>query len=94
MEDCLERKINAFIFGSNKRVKDPKIKTPGFKLIHIPDVDYETNYILLDALLEIKQWSRVIQALSIYINIEAKSYTLDLSLNFKVLVFLKQFHLV
>ncbi len=42
-----KRKINAFIFGLKQRVRNPKIKIPGFKLIHIPDVDYETNYILL-----------------------------------------------
>ena len=73
-----KRKINAFIFGLRQRVKDPKIKTPGFKLIHIPDVDYETNYILFkDALLEIKQWSKSNpKHFPIYINIEAKSYTL------------------
>jgi len=73
-----KRKINAFILGLKQRVKDPKIKTPGFKLIHIPDVDYETNYILFkDALLEIKEWSDSHpNHFPIYINIEAKSYTL------------------
>ena len=73
-----KRKINAFIWGLKQRVKNPKIKVPGFKLIHIPDVDYETNYILLkDALIEIKEWSENNpNHIPIFINIEASSYSL------------------
>ena len=73
-----KRKINAFIWGLKQRVKNPKIKVPGFKLIHIPDVDYETNYILLkDALIEIKEWSDDNpNHVPVFINIEASSYTL------------------
>lgn len=73
-----KRKINAFIFGLKQRVRNPKIKIPGFKLIHIPDVDYETNYILLkDALIEIKEWSdKNPNHIPVFINIETSSYTL------------------
>ena len=64
--------------GFKTRVKNPKIKFPGFKLIHIPDVDYETNYILLkDALNEIKEWSdKNPNHIPVFINIEASSYSL------------------
>ena len=38
-----KRKINMFIFGLRQKVRDKKMKEPGFKVLHIADVDYETN---------------------------------------------------
>ena len=50
------------------------MKDPGFKLLHISDVDFETNYLtLIDALKAIKKWSgEHPNHIPIFINIEAK----------------------
>ena len=70
-----KRKLNKFIFGLRQKVKDPKMKAPGFKVLHIADVDYETHYLTFqDALLELRNWSeKHPNHHPIYINIEAKS---------------------
>jgi len=69
-----KRKINMFIFGLRQKVRDKKMKEPGFKVLHIADVDYETNYLTFkDVLLELKSWSAKNPNHSpIFINIEAK----------------------
>lgn len=51
------RMCNAFV-SEPIESNEPKLQQPGFKIIHIPDVDYNTNYLTLkDALYEIKEWS-------------------------------------
>lgn len=53
---------------------EPKLMEPGFKIIHIVDFDYNTNYITFkDALQAIYNWSVAHpNHLPIFINIEAK----------------------
>ncbi len=69
-----KRSINGFVCGKRKRSKITELKQPGFKIIHIPDVDYETNYYSLkSALSELVLWSNNNPAHSpVYVNIEAK----------------------
>jgi len=69
-----KRRINGFIGGLKKRSKIEELKEPGYKIIHITDVDYETNYLTFKAALkEINDWSNANpEHLPIYINIEAK----------------------
>ena len=54
-----------------------ELKQPGFKIIHIPDFDYNTtNYTLKSALAEVKKWSDVHpNHLPIFINVETKTST-------------------
>tara|TARA_Y100001978_G_C23697879_1_gene438742 strand:+ start:1708 stop:2787 length:1080 start_codon:yes stop_codon:yes gene_type:complete len=68
------RRVNLFIFGQKQRVKSASMKHPGFKLLHISDVDFETNYYtLIDGLKDIKKWSDSNpKHIPIFINIEAK----------------------
>lgn len=69
-----KRRINGFVKGLKKRSKIAELKEPGYKLIHITDVDYETNNITFkSALKEINDWSNANpDHLPIFINIEAK----------------------
>lgn len=50
------------------------LKKPGFKVMHIPDIDFRTHYATLEqALLELKNWSEVNPThVPIFIMIEAK----------------------
>ena len=68
------RRVNLFLFGQKQSVKDRSMKSPGFKLLHISDVDFETNYLtLIDGLQAIKEWSQKnANHIPIFINIEAK----------------------
>ena len=68
------RRVNLFIFGQKQRVKNRSMKKPGFKLLHISDVDFETNYLtLIDGLQAIKDWSQKnANHIPIFVNIEAK----------------------
>lgn len=70
-----KRKVNAFICGLRQRIKGDVMKKPGFKVLHIADVDYETNYLTFkDVLLELKSWSeKHPNHAPIFVNIEAKS---------------------
>jgi len=70
-----KRKINSFIFGMKKKSNAEGLKTPGFKVLHIADIDYETNYHTLeDALEELQSWSeRNPMHCPIFINIEIKA---------------------
>ncbi len=69
-----KRKLNMFIFGKRQKVKDPRMNLPGFKVLHIADVDYETNYLTFkEVLYELINWSDLHpQHTPIFINIEAK----------------------
>jgi hypothetical protein len=70
-----KRKLNLFIPIIRQRVKDKGMKEPGFKVLHISDVDYETNYLTLkDVLIELKKWSENHPNHSpLFVNIEAKA---------------------
>lgn len=69
-----KRKLNLFIPSIRQRVKDKRMKEPGFKVLHIADVDYETNYLTFkDVLVELKNWSKNHPNHSpLFVNIEAK----------------------
>ena len=84
------RRINLFLFGQRQRVKGGALKKPGFKILHISDVDFETNYITLkSALGALKSWSDLHpDNFPIYINLEAKgSHPADESKTLKRLGF-------
>ncbi|MCW3127851.1 MAG: hypothetical protein JWO03_3509 [Bacteroidetes bacterium] len=51
------------------------LKKPGFKIIHIPDFDYNTtNLTFVDALQEVKKWSDAHPShIPIFINVETKT---------------------
>ncbi len=69
-----KRKLNLFIPRIRQRVKDKRMKEPGFKVLHIADVDYETNYLTFkDVLTELKKWSENHpNHTPLFVNIEAK----------------------
>jgi len=69
-----KRKLNVFILGIRQRVKDTRMYEPGFKVLHIADVDYETNYLTFrEVLIELKIWSESHpNHTPIFVNIEAK----------------------
>ena len=84
------RRVNLFILGQRQRLKGGELKKPGFKILHISDVDFETNYLTLkSALKELRYWSEAHPGhLPIYINIEAKgSHPADQSKSLKRLGF-------
>lgn len=57
--------------------KVEELKEPGLKILHIPDVDFETNnYTFISALREVKEWSKTHpDHLPIFIMIETKTET-------------------
>ena len=71
-----KRKVNKLITGLRQKVKDPLMKQPGFKVLHIADVDYETNYLTFKQVLnELKSWSKVHpNHTPIFVNIESKGF--------------------
>jgi len=74
-----KHKLNFFI--PKQRIKEKEfsaLKKPGFKIIHIPDIDYRSNYLFLsEALQELNQWSVQHPAHSpIFVNIELKGSAL------------------
>jgi hypothetical protein len=71
-----KRSLNGFIPGLAKRSKQAELKNPGFKLLHIADVDYETHYFTLkSALKELRQWStNNPNHEPLFVNIEAKGF--------------------
>ena len=86
------RRVNLFIFGQKQRINTASMKAPGFKLLHISDVDFETNYYtLIDGLKDIKKWSDSHpDHIPIFINIEAKgSHPADQSKTLRFLGFKK-----
>jgi hypothetical protein len=74
-----KHRLNFFIRGQRIREKRFRpMKEPGFKVLHIPDVDYETNYLtLIDALDELNRWSITNpNHAPIFLNIEPKTSAL------------------
>jgi hypothetical protein len=71
-----KRKINKLISGLRQKVKDPLMKQPGFKVLHIADVDYETNYLTFKQVLnELKTCSAAHpNHTPIFLNIESKGF--------------------
>jgi hypothetical protein len=52
------RRINLFLSGLRQRVHREVMNKPGFKVLHIADVDFETNYLTFRQVLEeLKLWS-------------------------------------
>jgi len=71
--------LNLFIKKQKvKQSSDSLLRKPGFKLLHIPDIDYETHYQTLEmALEEIGQWSLQNPSHApIFVNIELKGSSL------------------
>ncbi len=64
--------------GLNDTSKIPELLSPGFKILHIPDVDYMTNYYTFkDALIHIENWSDAHpNHFPVFIMIELKTETL------------------
>lgn len=74
-----KHRLNFFI--PKQRIKEETykaLKEPGFKIIHIPDIDYQTNYLsLADALEELNAWSVSNPTHApIFVNIELKGSAL------------------
>ena len=69
------RRINAFVHGLKQASGVEALRKPGFKVLHIKDVDYQTNYYtFIDALTAIKKWSDAHpNHLPLFINIETKT---------------------
>ena len=61
--------------GLNPKSKIEALKQPGFKMLHIPDFDYNTtNITFKDALIEVKKWSDAHPShLPVFINVETKT---------------------
>jgi hypothetical protein len=70
-----KRRINAFVHGMHQRSNVEALRKPGFKVFHIKDVDYQTNYYtFIDALTALKSWSDAHPGhLPLFINIETKT---------------------
>ena len=68
------RRVNLFLLGQKQRLKGNMLKQPGFKILHIADVDFESNYLTFQSALKaLKAWSDAHPMhLPIYVNIEAK----------------------
>ncbi len=66
------------IIGESYASNINALKQPGIKVLHIPDIDYGTNYITFkDALQEIHQWSKARPThLPVFILIETKTEAL------------------
>lgn len=69
-----KRAVNGFVKGLHKKSKEPILKEPGFKIIHISDVDYQTHYLTFkSALAELNDWSKANpDHIPLFVNIEAK----------------------
>ena len=70
-----KRKINSFVCGLRTKTNEVGLKSPGFKILHIADIDYETNYVTLEsALAELGSWSQNNPMhCPIFVNIEVKA---------------------
>lgn len=85
--------------GGNVLINQPRIShipellEPGFKILHIPDIDYMTHhYTFLDALKTIKKWSDSHpNHLPLFINVEPKEDALRDQLENDSLVFALKF---
>lgn len=70
-----KRKINALVHGMHQNSGVEALRQPGFKVLHIKDVDYQTNYFtFIDALTALKKWSDDHpNHLPLFINLETKT---------------------
>lgn len=70
-----KRRLNFFIPGLKQRIDNSEMRKPGFKMLHIADVDYETHYFtFVSALKEVKEWSDDHpNHIPIFINVEPKN---------------------
>lgn len=70
-----KRRLNGFVKGMKRKSGIAVLQQPGFKVLHIKDVDYETNYYTFrDALAAVKKWSDAHpRHLPLFINIETKA---------------------
>ena len=70
-----KRRINMFVHGISQKSGVEALRKPGFKVLHIKDVDYQTNYYtFVDALSDLKKWSdEHPNHLPLFINIETKT---------------------
>ncbi len=70
-----KRRVNAFVHGVKQASGVEALKKPGFKVLHIKDVDFQTNYYTFkDALTAVKNWSDGHpKHLPIFINLETKT---------------------
>ena len=70
-----ERRINFFVHGIKQKSGVEALLKPGFKVLHIKDVDYQTNYYtFVDALTALRNWSDAHpNHLPLFINIETKT---------------------
>jgi hypothetical protein len=69
-----KRRINYFIPGLKQKSKDARLYLPGIKLLHIADIDYETNYLTFkEALDELRNWSiNNPNHIPLFVNLEIK----------------------
>lgn len=72
-----KRRVNLFVRGLKQRSKDTLLQAPGFKVLHIADVDYESNYTTFRQVLdELYDWSENHKQHSpLFINLELKTAT-------------------
>lgn len=70
-----KRRINSLVHGMHQKSDVEVLLKPGFKVLHIKDVDYQTNYYtFVDALRAIKNWSDAHpNHLPLFINVETKT---------------------
>lgn len=73
------KRIKNNLLGKPKASNVVALKEPGFKVLHIPDIDYNTHYYTFKSmLLDFKKWSDAHPThLPIYIMIECKEETLS-----------------
>lgn len=81
-----KRRANLLVFQSAKS-RIAALDKPGFKIIHIPDIDYNTNYItFVDALTELKKWSDAHpDHIPIFVQVEIKNAALGDHIKWKFL---------
>jgi hypothetical protein len=72
--DFYNRKMNSFV-NLPESSGEPSLLSPGFKVLHIKDVDYKTHYFAFKQSLQaIKDWSKAHpNHLPLFVNIETKS---------------------
>ncbi len=70
-----KRKLNSFIHGMKVKSGIEALKKPGMKVLHIKDVDFETNYYTFKGcLVALKKWSDANpNHLPMFINVESKN---------------------
>lgn len=81
-----KRRGNLLVFRSAKS-KQPALYKPGFKLIHIPEIDYQTHYLtFVEALQALKKWSDTHpQHEPVFVQVEIKNAALGDYIKWKYL---------